>query len=93
MKDKNKPEREKGGAPADYMPAIFGWLNMEDQAEQAREISAISKNTEKGEQKIIHYIFSKLNEEELKKIKDLENEINNNKDEYVNLIAYSKKSD
>ncbi|MFW6270201.1 MAG: hypothetical protein ACOC4G_08990 [Bacillota bacterium] len=33
-----KSEREKGVAPPDYMPAIFGWMAQEEQTEQAREI-------------------------------------------------------
>jgi len=36
--EKILPEREKGAAPPDYMPAIFGWTTQEDMEEQAREI-------------------------------------------------------
>jgi len=35
---KKPPEREKGAAPPDYMPAIFGWTTPEEMEEQAREI-------------------------------------------------------
>ncbi len=33
-----KIEREKGAIPPDFIPAIFGWISMEDQLENAREI-------------------------------------------------------
>ena len=35
---KRRPEREMGTAPPDYMPAIFGWMSLEEMAEQAEEI-------------------------------------------------------
>ena len=38
-----RPEREKGSAPPDYMPSIFGWISMEEQAEQAKEITDFTK--------------------------------------------------
>ncbi len=91
MVDKNDPEREKGAAPADYMPAIFGWLNMEDQAEQAKEISNISRNTERDTDNIKKYEFSNLNEDNLSKIKSLEDEINENRSKAINLIAFNRK--
>ena len=42
----NKPEREKGKAPPDYVPAIFGWVSQEQQAESAREIAAFTEKLE-----------------------------------------------
>ena len=35
---KRRPEREMGAAPPDYMPAIFGWMSLEEMAEQANEL-------------------------------------------------------
>lgn len=47
-KDKQPdPEREKGAAPPDYMPAIFGWISFEEQQEQARELVDFVKNLKK----------------------------------------------
>ncbi len=91
MSDKNKPEREKGAAPADYMPAIFGWLNMEEQAEQAREISYISKKAAQKSGNIVDYKFSNLSDDNLTKIKELEDEVNHNEDKDIYLIAFNKK--
>ena len=51
-KKENNPEREKGAAPPDYMPAIFGWMSMNEQAEHAKEIADFSSNLKnKGEDK------------------------------------------
>ena len=36
--EKIKAEREKGAAPPAYMPSIFGWLTVDAQQEQAKEI-------------------------------------------------------
>lgn len=53
-KDKERPEhaeREKGAPPPDYMPAIFGWMNMEDQAEVAKEIVDFTAQLKPGKDK------------------------------------------
>ncbi|MFW5984973.1 MAG: hypothetical protein ACOCQ1_01720 [Halanaerobiaceae bacterium] len=47
--DKRKPEREKGAAPPDYMPAIFGWMTIDDQVEHAREITDFMQDLNKSE--------------------------------------------
>ncbi len=50
-REKKDPEREKGAAPPDYMPAIFGWMSMEDQREHAREIVDFTKDINKNDEK------------------------------------------
>ncbi|MFW5786985.1 MAG: hypothetical protein ACOCV3_01835 [Halanaerobiales bacterium] len=41
---KERPQREKGAASPQYMPAIFGWMKPEYQREQARELNLLSKS-------------------------------------------------
>ncbi|MFW5996009.1 MAG: hypothetical protein ACOCQB_01955 [Halanaerobiaceae bacterium] len=48
---KDKPEREKGTAPPDYMPAIFGWTTQEQQLECAREITDFTEQIERKNSK------------------------------------------
>lgn len=58
IKEKNKyninkkkidAEREKGAPPPDYMPAIFGWMSLEEQEEHAKEIVDFTKKINKKE--------------------------------------------
>ena len=48
---KRNSKREKGAAPPDYIPAIFGWMTMDDQVEHAREIAAFIEKTDEQKQK------------------------------------------
>lgn len=76
------------------MPAIFGWMTLDDQVEHAREIADLTRNDIKknndNEDVNKSYQVAKISENELEEIKQLENKLNKNKNDNIFLVAFRK---